>query len=129
MLLFGFSGTVGAVGIPLQITGSDLSVDLHWGDGIYEYYDYSISYTGYPGGVLELNFHDLAGFQRGNRIDTTGTVTNLTSSVPEAAIMLLFGTGLIGLAVVGRKKLNKTGKGRGRIGFLEPGNRPHMKPA
>lgn len=78
-------------------------VDVTWNDPIQIGY----SYQGNSGGILELDLFDIhqgflaAGAQT---IAIQGVLTNITSPVPEPTTMLLFGTGIAGLALVGRKR-------------------------
>jgi hypothetical protein len=69
------------------ISSTALPVDLKLTDWSYSHY---VDITGFPDG----------GYVRGN-------ITSIASPVPEPTSMLLLGTGLIGLAGYGRKKLSK----------------------
>jgi hypothetical protein len=67
--------------------------------------EFAYSYNGISGGAMTVGFDDIKGIQCGTWIPITGTITN-TNSVPEPATMLLFGSGLVGLAGF-RRKLKK----------------------
>jgi len=88
--------------------------DVKWGAPI----ELGYSYGGNTGGILSLDLADIhiTSFGKGTKsINITGSITNVkdalapvqepgTAPIPEPGTMLLFGTGLIGLAAVGRRK-------------------------
>lgn len=68
---------------------------------------FGYDYNGATGGLMEVDFNNLAGVTGGTSVDITARITNVHDPIPEPATMVLLGFGIIGLAGISRKKFKK----------------------
>ena len=97
------SGNVGRY-CGISFWGRFLGGEISWGDP---------TVIGYGnGGSLLLDLNDLGGIKCGSTIMISGTISHMNGSLPirEPATMIMIGTGIIGLAGLGRKKIFKSEK-------------------
>jgi hypothetical protein len=87
--------------------------DSPWGGGkVYYFFTATIWYDDFQPDQLEWMFaladmNDNGLFDGGTDKFSPKTTSSSTAPIPEPATMLLFGTGLIGMAGIGRKKFKK----------------------
>jgi hypothetical protein len=67
---------------------------------------FAYTYNDLPG-VMTLALFDISGIQWGHSVNIKGRKSNSYSAITEPATMFLMGGGLLGLALVSRRKLRK----------------------